>query len=93
MEIPFRWEKMDESCRLLIILTTHLSKAFLDPSFWQSLGKALDRRTLFVVLTTLDIATRRGKSGYMIAWRRYWHRFIDHLADGKGVDEFFEQLS
>ena len=27
-----------------------------------------------------------------IAWRFHWHRFIDHLAEGKSPDDFFNQL-
>jgi hypothetical protein len=26
------------------------------------------------------------------AWRFQWHRFIDHLADGKDADSFFAAL-
>ena len=26
------------------------------------------------------------------AWRFHWHRFIDHLADGKDVESFFAAL-
>jgi hypothetical protein len=26
------------------------------------------------------------------AWRFHWHRFIDHLADGKDADSFFASL-
>jgi hypothetical protein len=26
------------------------------------------------------------------AWRFHWHRFIDHLADGKDAESFFASL-
>jgi hypothetical protein len=26
------------------------------------------------------------------AWRFHWHRFIDHLADGKDCESFFADL-
>jgi hypothetical protein len=26
------------------------------------------------------------------AWRFHWHRFIDHLADGKDAESFFAAL-
>jgi hypothetical protein len=65
-----------------------LGGVFLDSLFWQSLGKAMGweykARTVFE-----GRETTMGKDD----WRLRWHRFIDHLADGKGVDEFFEQLS
>jgi len=48
----------------------------LDPKFWQAVGKT------------------RGWSKYISAvgqpsmmWKSMWHRFIDHLADGKTIDE------
>ncbi len=58
-----------------------LSEIFLDPAFWQALGKA------------------RGweKSSYndefKFLWLTVWHRFIDHLAEGKDAESFFASLS
>lgn len=51
----------------------------LDPLFWQALGKA------------------RGwgddpKYGVYTEWRIHWHRFIDHLAEGKPAEDFFKDL-
>lgn len=51
-----------------------LAPLFLDPSFWQSLGKAL------------------GWDEDSIALNSYWHSFIDHLADGKDAESFFQPL-
>jgi len=52
------------------------SRLLLDPKFWQAVGKT------------------RGWSKYISAvgqpsmmWKSMWHRFIDHLADGKTIDE------
>jgi hypothetical protein len=58
------------------------SEMFLDPSFWQSLGKALgwDER--------IDDGSHYAKPG----WLEAWHRFIDHLAEGKTAESFFETL-
>jgi hypothetical protein len=25
-------------------------------------------------------------------WKDYWHRFIDHIADGGDIDEYFNQI-
>ena len=55
---------------------------FLDPQFWQSLGKALGW-------------TARGQQLAMDSkptWLLEWHRFIDHLAEGKTAEEYFKTL-
>lgn len=32
------------------------------------------------------------ENGYVISWLHYWHKFIDHLADGGTIESFFETL-
>jgi hypothetical protein len=49
---------------------------FLDPSFWQSLIKAI---------FDMNKTSRTW-------WKHEWHRFIDHLADGKSAEQFFADL-
>jgi len=82
---------------------------FLDPSFWQSLGKAMGWETKEEKYCECDewvnpfdggaeFCSRCGKklnsrivfTGKM--WETKWHRFIDHLAEGKTVESFFETL-
>lgn len=55
--------------------------AFLDPLFWQALGKSMGWQT-------------ENKTHFPqgIGWQYYWHRFIDHLAEGKDADSFFANL-
>jgi hypothetical protein len=50
--------------------------------FWQSLGKALgwDEKRCF-------LQKYRDNE-----WQYQWHRFIDHLAEGKDAESFFETL-
>lgn len=56
---------------------------FLDPSFWVSLGKALG----------WDKEDEKVKAyGVEKTWLRMMHRLIDHLASGKDIESFFEQL-
>ena len=57
------------------------STVFLDPLFWQSLGKALGWE-LF----------REGDDEFGTDWETEWHRFIDHLIDGKEPEEFFKEI-
>ena len=61
-----------------------LNGIFLDPAFWQALGKAMwwdwwDG-------SNSSLATSP-------VWRLEWHHFIDYLADGKTAEGFFEQLT
>ena len=55
---------------------------FLDPLFWQSLGKALGWVADF----------EEADGSIYNRWLIEWHRFIDHLAEGKIAEIFFESL-
>jgi hypothetical protein len=61
---------------------------FLDPSFWQSLGKALrwEKRQWYYNTFSKGEENNDG-------WRVNWHRFIDHLAEGGRAETFFETLT
>jgi hypothetical protein len=98
----------------------HVSATFLDPLFWQSLGKALgwgqpiDKREhewgkRICLHCGVDTAYQPPKesgcnhahypeacsvcSRNATTWRQHWHRFIDHLAEGKTAEEFFKGLT
>ena len=60
-----------------------LAVGLLDPSFWQSLGKAMESRS--------KISGYRDnlEKGWLVVWT--W--FIHHLAEGKSVEDFFEKLN
>lgn len=53
-----------------------LTGIFLDPLFWQALGKSLG----WTDTDTVKI------------WKYNWHLFIDHLASGKDPESFFKTL-
>lgn len=55
-----------------------------DPLFWQSLGKALGWSGTNTACNKCGVAFN--------GWKGHWHRFIDHIAEGKDVDEFFKEL-
>lgn len=59
-----------------------------DPLFWQSLGKAMGWGK------NREIQTPRLGSNVKIKgeWFHYWHRLIDHLAEGRSIESFFEEL-
>lgn len=63
---------------------------FLDPLFWQALGKSIGKENIAVNCylcgcSTLPCATFQW-------WKAQMHLFIDHLASGKSIDQFFNQL-
>ncbi len=67
-----------------------LQEGVLDPLFWQALGKGLGWEIKESVGRTPQgyrLKTTRG-----VDWEIMWHRFIDHLAEGKDVDSFFTNL-
>lgn len=79
----------DENARLGF----YIADTFLDPLFWMSLGKALGWRDKDYV----DAETHAGgivtRTYNVWTWRSEWHRFIDHLAEGKDAESFFKSLS
>lgn len=71
--------------------------AFYDPEFWKCLGKAMgwgnSTKSYYQ-----SLGKGNGKPIYsgelyeVASWLWNWHRFIDHLAEGKSVDDFFNEL-
>ena|SRR3990167_1280927 len=64
-------------------LQLNTSKVLLSPLFWQALGKAM--------LWDKD-KTFEEDGLTLISWRREWHKLIDHLAEGKDAESFFNKL-
>jgi len=64
-------------------------QTFLDPLFWQALGKSRGwgKKTL-----SNGLVANVGRDGYINVWHSYWHDFIDHLAEGKDAESFFKDL-
>lgn len=63
-----------------------LTELFKGASFWKALGTKLRWRDEMVVVGERHYAVKSG-------WRMQWHRFIDHLADGKTAEEFFAEIN
>lgn len=94
-----------------------LAWVWLDPLFWQSLGKAMGWGDEMVCI---DETGHPKEWGYYFhcpvcgeivhgerqecpsecetdyppieSWKYHWHRFIDHLAEGKDAESFFSNL-
>lgn len=59
----------------------HITQITSDPSFWQSLGKAMGWD-----------GNRGHDLDLVIDWKYKWHKFIDHLAEEKTAEEYFKEL-
>ena len=70
------------------------SQIWLDPSFWQSLGKALGWNTYAVCMHDGMVNCHKDNhwGGYEGQYLYHWHRFIDHLAEGGTAETYFETL-
>jgi hypothetical protein len=82
------WTRKDNESSFIV----PVEETFLDPTFWQALGKALgwDQTVLTMHAVVNGRPTVVTKAGHY--WRYYWHRFIDHLADGHSPAAFFASL-
>ncbi len=77
----------------------NIARTFLDPQFWQCLGKAmgwegynfyLDGRWAWTKDSSIKV---QSKTPFVReVWLHQQHRFIDHLADGKDIESFFNPL-
>jgi hypothetical protein len=71
-----------------------LGMIWIDPLFWQSLGKAMGwKRHPIVQKFSKPVAPDRPNFDSAEEWLYHWHRFIDHLAEGKTIEEFFGTLT
>ena len=70
-------------------------KIFLDPLFWQALGKAMgwekydDNKCPHNGMCGLRC---EGSKIIVPGWMSRWHRFIDALASGQSAESFFKEL-
>jgi hypothetical protein len=74
------WTRKDNESTFVIAV----EETFLDPVFWQALGKALGWREEKASVVMYRVTEPE--------WQSTWHRFIDHLAEGNTAESFFEQL-
>jgi len=67
-----------------------LEMYLLNPLFWQALGKKMGWKE--VKNESLSKTDDFGGFYYLQEWLKHWHRFIDHLAEGKDIESFFIQF-
>lgn len=68
----------------------HQPTWLLDPKFWQCLGKEMEWSD--GVCSHLGMCRGKCPESKIPSWLFYWHKFIDHLAEGKKSEEFFKQF-
>lgn len=90
--------KIKEWARIQASEIVIMSEAFLDPLFWQALGKTMGWGYNFAwcflkekPVVPIDDA-QSIKLGLQPDWLHQWHCFIDSLAKGKTPEQFFEDL-
>ncbi len=65
----------------------------LDPLFWQALGKQQGWDKMDEQMQRQYTKSGGGKIGViMMRYVYHWHKFIDHLAEGKDIESFFAEL-
>lgn len=72
-------------------------RVFLDPLFWQSLGKAMGwHECRFIQCdewgATCTCGRNENQGEAKSQWINEWHRFIDHLAEGKDAESYFREI-
>lgn len=71
-------------------LMGRFKELLLYPLFWKSLGVGLrwESNEKEILYKKDDF----GDSHYLQEWLEQWHSFIDHIADGKTIESFFEKF-
>lgn len=88
---PYHWNEKEK--KAVIEKWEYFSRiAFLDPLFWQSLGKAMDWKRGIDEETGEEIIVDPCDHYAQEVWLDNWHRFIDDLAEGKDAESFFANL-
>jgi hypothetical protein len=65
---------------------------FLDPQFWEALGKALGWHAVYNLASICVHGEEECHSCRGYYWMYQWHCFIQALADGNTPEAFFAQL-
>ena len=82
------WTRTDNDSSFMV----PVEETFLDPRFWQALGRALgwsEVCDLTIICVHGEEEWRRYRVSY---WMYQWHCLIQALADGKTPEAFFAQL-
>jgi len=82
------WTRRDNESSFIVLT----EKTFLDPQFWQALGRALgwsEQCDLAITCVHGEEECQRCRGYY---WMYQWHCFIQAIADGNTLEVFFTRL-
>jgi hypothetical protein len=83
------WTRTDNASTFLVAVEA----TFLDPQFWQALGKALGWNAVCNFTSICVHGEEECQSCRGSYWMYQWHCFIQALADGKIPEAFFACLT
>ena len=75
-------------CGVNTLYTVAIEKVLLSAFAWQAVGKIRRKKDTEWADTRNDIHLKQGHvCALCCGWRNKWQIFIDHLADGKSIEE------
>src|SRR5437660_12131987 len=83
------WTRKDNESSFIV----PTEETFLDPQFWQSLGRTLGWSEACDLSITCVHGAEEGQRCRGSYWMYQWHCFIQALADGNTPEVFFENLT
>ena len=83
------WTRKDNASSFLV----PTEETFLDPQFWQALGRALGWREDCHLAISCRHGAEEGQHWRGYYWMYQWHCFIQALADGNTPEAFFAHLT
>jgi hypothetical protein len=82
------WTRKDNESSFLV----PTEETFLDPKFWQALGRALGWSEACDLAITCVHGHEECRQCYGYYWMYQWHCFIQAIADGNTPEAFFAHL-
>jgi hypothetical protein len=83
------WTRTDNASTFLVAVEA----TFLDPQFWQALGKALGWNAVCNFTSICVHGEEECQRCHGYYWMFQWHCFIQALADGNTPEAFFARLT
>jgi hypothetical protein len=83
------WTRKDNESSFIV----PTEETFLDPRFWQALGRAFGWSEVCDLAITCVHGEEECQSCRGYYWMYQWHCFIQALADGNPSDTFFAHLT
>jgi hypothetical protein len=82
------WTRKDNDSSFMVAV----EETFLDPLFWQALGQGLGLSDALITVHAVENGRPTVVTRVWSHWLSHWHRFIDHLAEGKDAESFFATM-